>query len=267
MGIEYNALKSFIIIKKQTSSLGDIATLGRQGLHIKKNKIVKILKKEKINVNTNEIEQQAYSESLLKILGAKSIDSFDVSNYEKATFVHDMNEPIPPEFKNKYDIVFDGGCLEHIFNFPIAIRNCMEMLKKEGYFLSITTCNNFSGHGFYQFSPELFFRIFNKENGFEIKDIFISEKNKWYKVKDPEEIRSRVTFRNKNETYIIVLAKKIEQQDIFKKTPQQSDYVECWNSKLQKQDRKIFEKITNKIKNMSKRFFIKYDKKFFTKIK
>ena len=68
--------------------------------------------------------------------------------------------------KNKYTLVIDGGCLEHIFNFPVAIKNCMEMLQEGGHFIGITPANNLMGHGFYQFSPELYFRIFSKENGF-----------------------------------------------------------------------------------------------------
>jgi len=40
-----------------------------------------------------------------------------------------MSQPIDTIHKNKYDLVFDGGTLEHVFNFPVAIKNCMEMVK------------------------------------------------------------------------------------------------------------------------------------------
>src|SRR5438477_418150 len=81
-------------------------------------------------------------------------------------FPHDMNEPIPDKFKETYTAVLDGGSLEHVFNFPVAIKNCMEMVKVGGHYLAITPANNFFGHGFYQFSPELYFTVLSKENGF-----------------------------------------------------------------------------------------------------
>ena len=54
-----------------------------------------------------------------------------------------------------------------IFNFPVAIRNLMRMAKVGGQVFLTTPANNFCGHGFYQFSPELAYRIFALENGFE----------------------------------------------------------------------------------------------------
>ena len=96
----------------------------------------------------------------------KDTISIDASAYENATMVHDMNLPVGDELKQKFSVVIDGGTLEHVFNFPTAIRNCMEMLKVGGHFFAHTMANNFMGHGFYQFSPELFYRVFSPENGF-----------------------------------------------------------------------------------------------------
>ena len=77
-----------------------------------------------------------------------------------------MNLPIGDDLKRKFSVVIDGGTLEHVFNFPVAIKNCMQMLDVGGHFFVHTMANNFMGHGFYQFSPELFYRVFSPENGF-----------------------------------------------------------------------------------------------------
>lgn len=53
-----------------------------------------------------------------------------------------MNLPVPEVHKDSYTAVLDGGSLEHIFNFPVAIKNCMEMLKVDGQYLGITPVNN-----------------------------------------------------------------------------------------------------------------------------
>lgn len=263
MGIEYNALKSLSLLKKIDKDVKSVATIGRQSIQIKPGKIkdIKISKKD-IDI----LKKEQFAEKLFNIMGFNPVHSYDFSNYEDADFIHDMNIPINDEHKNRYDLVFDGGSLEHIFNFPIAIKNCMEMVKVNGYFISVTTCNNFSGHGFYQFSPELFFRIFNENNGFEMIGVYIGVKNKWYKVNDPEQIKERVTFKNNTETYITVIAKKIDKVEIFKETPQQSDYVECWKKEDDKKMTYV-NKIIRKTNRVYNKLFTKYNKKYFKKIK
>jgi len=260
MGIEYNAVRILKLAKSKNIIFDKVATIGRQGLHMKLKNIEKLLEGD-----LSSLQDQTYSENLFKILGAKVIDSFDYSNYENCTFVCDMNKAIDDKFKNKYDLVFDGGTLEHVFNFPVAIKNCMEMLKVDGYFISVTCCNNFPGHGFYQFSPELFFRIFNQENGFEILNLFISENNIWYEVKNPEEVKSRVIFRNNHETSLLVFAKKVAEKNIFQLYPYQSDYVSLWKDQTHERIT-LLKKIIRKFRDLCYKYFVKYDKRFFTKI-
>ncbi len=263
MGIEYNALQAIRKAKIQGASLRTTATIGRQGQHIRPRTVSFLNLKES---EAAMLDKEIYADALLKIMGSKVVDSFDFSKYEDATYIHDMNQPIDSAYKNKYSLVFDGGSLEHVFNFPVAIKNCMEMVEVGGYFISVTVCNNFSGHGFYQFSPELFFRIFTKENGYDLEGVYISERNQWYKVKDPAVIHSRVTFRNSHETYIIVIAKKIANAEIFTTTPQQSDYVTCWNSDGTQKTISLKEKVLQKIIKLYKRYVVTYDTDFFEKI-
>ena len=51
----------------------------------------------------------------------------------------------------------------------------MEMVKRGGHFIGVTTLNNFCGHGFYQFSPELYYRVFAPGNGFEVVKMYVCE--------------------------------------------------------------------------------------------
>jgi hypothetical protein len=59
---------------------------------------------------------------VFKSLGARSIASLEASAFEGAKFVHNLNQPVGNEFKQRFDLVYDGGMLEHIFNFPVASR-------------------------------------------------------------------------------------------------------------------------------------------------
>jgi len=149
-----------------------------------------------------------------------------------------MNDPIPPELKGRYSLVVDGGTLEHVFNVPQAFRNCMEMLQVGGFFVSSGPCNNQMGHGFWQFSPELPYRIFCPINGFETVAVFVQEAsvNFWkegngpfYLVRDPAELGARVELRNSRPTFLHVIARKTADQAVFSTAPQQSDYRAVWD--------------------------------------
>lgn len=219
-----------------------------------------------------------YSEPLFEILGGRQIESIDYSDYEKATIIHDINLPFSPELKSKFTAVVDGGTLEHIFNFPEAIKNCMTALKTGGHFIGITPANNLMGHGFYQFSPELYYRIFSEENGFMVKKMFItsednmSKQTKWFEVADPKKINSRIMLINQKPLYLLVLAQKISEREIFSVSPQQSDYAAKWTIMDSLKDRKKAEQDSRvksfyrkympvKLKSFLRNFYLGFTKK------
>jgi len=185
-------------------------------------------------------ERPAYAEPLFHALGAVTVDSMDAADYEDATILHDLNDPIGDELKGRFTAVFDGGTLEHVFQFPTALKNAMEMLEVGGTLMTITTANNLLGHGFYQFSPELFFRAFSAENGFVTEGCYLYENSglgdlngEVRSVKDPLEMKRRVTLRNSDETLIVVRALKVAERLVFARTPQQSDYEAAWQTPSQ----------------------------------
>jgi hypothetical protein len=59
---------------------------------------------------------------VFKSLGARSMASLEASAFEGAKFVHNLNQPVGNEFKQRFDLVYDGGTFEHVFNFPAASR-------------------------------------------------------------------------------------------------------------------------------------------------
>jgi hypothetical protein len=208
-------------------------------LYAKKDEIRKAMQLASLDVGAVSSADLSgkYAEPLFKLLGAGRVDSLDFSDYEGATILHDLNKPVPLSLHNKYSVIFDGGTIEHVFNFPVCIENCMKMLKRGGHFISVTPCNNLMGHGFYQFSPELFYRVFSDESGFRIKKMFIAAVNpkdeieNWYEVSDPKEVGERVSLANCSATYLLVLAEKTSDKPVLAITPQQSDYASTWKSR------------------------------------
>jgi len=245
MGIDSHSLEFLIDIRKSGVELGNTITLGRQDLLVEYSVIEDFFKRynipytEEIITNLYKKNNQ-FSEPLIEYLGATNCQSMDFSDFENATFVHDLNRPIDDSLKQKFDTVIDGGTLEHVFNFPQAIRNCMEMLKTGGHFISITPTNNFMGHGFYQLSPELFYRVLSEENGFRINKMVFCEINnddQWYEIPDPKKISHRVGTVSTFPCYLMLIAEKItHSNDIFNVTPQQSDYANEWANKKNKGD-------------------------------
>ena len=90
------------------------------------------------------------------------------------------------------------------------------------------------GHGFYQLSPELFFRVFGAENGFVIRKIILFDGSEteatFYEVKDPSVTRQRSELSTSKPMLMIALAQKIAEVPLFTKPPQQSDYVAVWEN-------------------------------------
>lgn len=229
MGFNIKTSELLLYAKKLGVSFEQPITIGRQRLHGSRFLFKKLFKKYNIPANLlNELlKSDRYCEIFLDFLGAKKTDSIDASEYEKATIIHDMNQSISDAYAGKYSVVIDGGSLEHVFNFPVAIKNCMEMVRVGGHFIGIVPTNNFLGHGFYQFSPELFYRVFSKDNGFEIKTMilyFDDFNSPLYEVVDPFLVKTRVKLKNSKETYLFILAQKITSAVPFRSTPQQSDY-------------------------------------------
>lgn len=238
MGIDVNHARFLLSAKRRGVRFQRTATLGRQGLHINSEELRVLL--SDFGVLPDDAAMAgldracgAFAEPFLHFLGAQEIVSIDANTYEGATFIHDMNQEIPADLKGRFDVVIDGGTLEHIFNFPVAIRNCMEMVAVGGHFLGVTPANNFSGHGFYQFSPELFFRVFSGESGFALQRAILCEtepNSTWFEVPDPQQVRRRVEFTNSLPTYLLVQAVKLRDVQIFSRVPQQSFYVNLWSS-------------------------------------
>jgi SAM-dependent methyltransferase len=172
-----------------------------------------------------------YFEPLMRQwLAAKEVDSIDASAYENATLLHDMNLPLPEAgiARASYDAVLDFGCLEHVFDFPTAWRNCADLCKVGGHVLHSLPANNLAGHGFYQFSPELFFNLYREPNGFLLRGLWFALKadpRHWWQVADPRAVKRRVTLRNAHEVYMLVLAQKLAETGPLP-APQQSDYAE-----------------------------------------
>src|SRR5438874_2194825 len=137
MGISTTTAQFLIEARAGGVSLGRIATLARQHMTVSPPRLARMLKQAGIypqQLSHEEFYRLIYSspfyaDGFLRLLAAKDVISIDFSDYEHASVIHDLNQPVPQSLHQQFDTVCDFGTLEHVFNFPVAIRNCMEMLK------------------------------------------------------------------------------------------------------------------------------------------
>lgn len=176
------------------------------------------------------VRRGRFAEPLFEGLGARRVDSLDVSDFEGATILHDLNAPLPTEHRERFSVVVDGGALEHVFDFPRAIANLMALVAPGGHLISVAPSNDQVGHGFYQFSPELFFRTLCPDNGFEVRVMLMhvgGVRSRWFRVQDPAATGRRSELATSGAADLFVLARRVGEPSLDV-VPQQADYAQVW---------------------------------------
>lgn len=108
------------------------------------------------------------AEQFFASLGLTDVSAMDVSDFEGADVIFDLNEPTPPTaLLQRFGLILNGGTLEHVFHVPNALSNLSAMLRPGGAILHVLPCNNWVDHGFYQFSPTLIFDYYSAM-GYEV---------------------------------------------------------------------------------------------------
>jgi len=233
MGLEKIGAATFQSMKKRGIAMDSLLTFGRQHFSVSPLHFTDVPGLPEIIRENPQLlgGSSAYAESFFKAIGIGRVESMDASAYESCSLVHDLNNPIPTDWHERYDVVFDGGTLEHVFHFPNAIANAMNLVKVGGVFVTATPSNNFNGHGFYQFSPELFFRLFNEESGFEVLMMALSEsfgRRRVFKVQDPAVLGKRITFLGDGPMELVMVARRTRLVPAPAMVPYQSDYSATW---------------------------------------
>jgi SAM-dependent methyltransferase len=133
--------------------------LGRQGFSIQtsyRHEYEKSLRRHDVAGRRFDfLQEDGYAETLLRKLGFGEVETMDFSDFEGATILHDLNRTPPRALHGKFDLIFDGGTLEHVFNVPNALDGLFRMLRTGGRVVSANGLNGWHGHGMYQFNPEL----------------------------------------------------------------------------------------------------------------
>ena len=249
MALTFHTFKFLEKLKKNNLNFGETLTIGR---------LNNLLEKEDFKLLNIQIDQNVYADKLLKQhFNLLSLNALDYSSFEDADIIHDLN--IPLENSNKqFNTIIDFGTSEHVFNVTECLKNISNLCKINGHIVHCLPANNNCGHGFWQFSPELFFNIYDNTNGFDETEIFLInlfDKKNWYKI-NKQKIGERLELNSKEPLYLLVKTKKIG-KNLYQNI-NQSDYEQQW---LNDQYPTVFKKkrlslLNKRIKDLFK-FFLR----------
>ncbi|MBK1636331.1 class I SAM-dependent methyltransferase [Rhodovulum adriaticum] len=239
MGIDLAAFDFLLRIVPALERKDRMVMLGRQSLHVAiprlRNRADRLLDAYCPGLTLEALENAngGYAEPFFQRLGFDQVDSLDYSDFEGATLVHDLNTPLPKKLHRKYDLVFDGGTLEHVFDVKTALTNAYDLLAPGGSFIGISPGNNFFAHGFYQFSPDLVFSFWKRGMGCEVPECWVlpeRPRDKPWQIFDPHETGHRVRVAGKMPAQRTYLAYVVHRPKRAKARSgvQQSDYTHRW---------------------------------------
>ena len=181
-----------------------------------------------------------YADDFLRAaLGCDRLESMDFSDYEGASVLHDLNQPIPAAMQNQWDAVIDAGTFEHIFHVGTAVSNTLRLVRTGGTWFAFPPANGMCGHGFYQFSPDFFFRALDDANGFRVDELFLVEaegmdihglknRRRMYRVTDPAESKIHPLWLPRGAACLLVRATRLRQSEPWQTPVQQSMYLGAW---------------------------------------
>ncbi len=175
MGITAGTLPLIADAVRPRPAGGTALTFGVQGVQLRAEEAVPLLSslgvlraQDTADLRVDDGTQfgaTLHQDSLFRLLGFETVESVDYYANEHPTHLLDLNHPLPAELRERYDLVYDGGTLEHCFNAPQVLANAVAALRVGGTVIHHVPLNNWVNHGFYQFSPCLFFDFY-ETNGF-----------------------------------------------------------------------------------------------------
>jgi hypothetical protein len=216
MGLTLQALKSLKPYLK-----GKVLSLGYQDI-LATNEEVKSLFGIEVEKTTDYGRRHNVShplpetEEFFQKIGCEHV-CVDIVKARGTEIICDLN--LPPQIEalspKQYDLVLDGGTLEHCFNVGQAFMTVADTVKLGGVIFHGNPISMIN-HGFYNFSPTLY-HDFYTQNGWEVELMMVSSKNG-----DTASIPPTDRCRVGQELSILVAARRISDALKF---PTQTKYL------------------------------------------
>ncbi len=155
MGISRAAAELLLCEHARAPFSGAVLQLGRQSIEPDGASLRRLAARAgaTVRVADGPLDDRAF----FGALGFARVSALDVSDFEGADVIHDLNRPLPEALHGRFDAVVNGGSLEHVFHLPSALSCVFDALRVGGRAVHIAPTSNLIDHGFYSFSPTLLY--------------------------------------------------------------------------------------------------------------
>jgi len=185
MGLSLPTVELLFAENKYKSIEGDVGFIGRQTTYATADSIHFLSKKygfgqkEGFSFELDTVTRSSNvggghlitDKALMNYFGSNSFSCIDVSDYEGADIICDLSDDIPEELHNRFDFIYDGSCLDNIFNPATALMNISRLLRPGGRVILVNHATWFNGP-YTVFSPGWFFDYF-VANRYEDCQVFL----------------------------------------------------------------------------------------------
>lgn len=153
---------------------GDILLIGRQTVWLTLDQAYNLLKQEGIEPRRGHLIEYNHStmgakgnwitdRSFFSLFSSGRVIALDVNDFEGAEIVHDLNSELPERFFGIADFIYNGSCLDNLFDPAMAMRSTSKMLRPLGRILDAEHSTAVA-NAFICYSPEWFFDFFAINN-------------------------------------------------------------------------------------------------------
>ncbi len=112
-----------------------------------------------------DLPSEVRDRDVYRALGFGESTSIDLFPGESPDRIVDLGAPLPDDMKGRFNAFLDSGTLEHVFDVRTACTGLINALRVGGVAIHISPFGGFENHGFYQFGPKFFARLY-AANGF-----------------------------------------------------------------------------------------------------
>ena len=172
---------------------GDLLTIGRQSVLLTQKAAERLIKAEgvalrpecKIEIDHSTVwgvPDTVNDRSFFSMFSDATLRALDVSDYEGADIVHDLNKPLPEKLNGIADFIFNGSVLDDLFDPALALRSLTAMLRPGGRIMQMESGSQHGG-AFLAYSAEWFWDYYAINNFADCKVFLVAhqkhEFQKW----------------------------------------------------------------------------------------
>lgn len=160
MGISRLMVEMILREHRYRPICGDVLIIGRQSVYVSPLDFLALLSEHciaggpstapEIEIDCATIDRAPGADdelitdaAIFRALGVDNIHALDISDYEGADVIHDLNRPLPENMKGICDFIVDGSTMDNTFNSARVLRSYCELLRPGGRLLA---WNAFSPH-------------------------------------------------------------------------------------------------------------------------